>query len=115
MSAIPANCEHASLITRRARANLRTAIYNGDLTLAQLLEDPPAAIGKMALVDIIRWTFNRPHHAGDGIAATGRKAVHDGINLLVSVDRASQHTLQWVGEHGYDAIGQRSPARRRIT
>jgi hypothetical protein len=79
-----------SSIRRRARS--------GDLTLNELILDPPDELAHMPCVDVVRLTL-RSHHSTAGLQRLGRLAVRDGINLLMPVGGTSARTRAWIAEH----------------
>lgn len=79
-------------------AELRRDVNQGRVTLAELLADPPPEILQMTLFDVIRMTYTS-NRSGTSLEAIGRRALLDGVNLLVRVERSSMRSRQWVAEN----------------
>jgi hypothetical protein len=89
--------EHAQT-TRLEVVELRRRIRRGEVALVDLLDDPPACIHGMGLVDVLRFSYTGSGRARipRRIESLGREAARDGINLLVPIERASMRTRRWL-------------------
>lgn len=76
---------------------LREQVSAGEVTLAELMQDPPAAIEHWACIDVVRLKWTR--RTNTSLEKLGRLAVRDGINLLLPMSRASKETRAWIAAH----------------
>src|SRR4051794_32507453 len=83
---------------RREIADLRAKVKRGEITLSQLMADPPALLRAWPCFDVVRMTWSRPR-SGASLERLGRLAVRDGVNLLMPLGRTSQRTRAWIAEH----------------
>jgi hypothetical protein len=90
----------ASAERRSARTELRRDLRNGTVTLQQAMADPPPELEKVLLVDVLRMVRSKRSRSSASMAVLGRRAVHDGVNLMLPVGKASAWTREWVAEHG---------------
>lgn len=85
---------------RIALAALKRQIADGTLTLADICAQRPAPLAPLPLIDVLRLLprFGRAQRRGGTmhLEAIGREAAKDGINLCVTLERASQATLDWL-------------------
>lgn len=87
---------------RLDRAELRRRVAAGEITLEQLIAEPPEVIHGMLLLDVIRKYRTGARNAqrsSEWVTRLGRRAVADGVNLCVQVDRASERTRVWTLEY----------------
>lgn len=80
--------------TRTKRAQLKRGLRSGDVTLAQAFREPVFA--DSLLIEVVRYTG-----AHKALAAVGKQALRDNVNLMVTVGRASERSKAWVAKHGY--------------
>ena len=78
---------------------VKASLRSGALTLTDVMLDPPAVLADALLIDVIRWTRTKQRRPRS-IEEIGRRAVKDGVNLMLPVARASTRTRAWVAEHG---------------
>lgn len=84
---------------RRMRiSEIRRRARQGDVTLNELILDPPDELTSMLCIDVVRLTL-RSQHSTAGLQRLGRLAVRDGINLLMPVGGTSARTRAWIAEH----------------
>ncbi len=84
---------------RRMRiAALKSGIRSGDITLAEIMANPPEILSNWSCADVIRARYSS-RHAIPSLERLGRLAVRDRVNLLVPLGRASARTRTWVAEH----------------
>lgn len=81
---------------RIIRQNLRT----GQLTLTELMADPPIVMRNVTLADILQMRRATTRAAHPSVMALGQRAMRDGINLLVPLGQASARSRAWVAEYG---------------
>lgn len=81
---------------RQGRARLRRELLAGEVTLADVLEDP--LVADMLIVDVVRLQYRGS--AVNAMALMGRAAARDGVNLLLQVRLASSQTKEWVLTNG---------------
>lgn len=96
--------------TRQEKARIRSALQLGKLTIAEVLRDPPPCIQRTSVLELLR--LIRRHNSKVGVAwevALGRRALMDGVNLLVRVEDASQRTLAWAIENAPKPYPVRKP------
>lgn len=67
--------------------------------LRELLLDPPEAIHHITVVELIAYGRYR-HMRAPAMEKIGKDAIADGVNLLVTLGRASMRTRLWAAEHG---------------
>lgn len=84
-----------SLLHRQDRARIRRCLASGSLCIADVLRDPPVSVAKMTVLDALR--LIRTHNMKGTVwqAQLGRRAVSDGVNLLVKIEDASARTIEW--------------------
>lgn len=74
---------------------LKLALSVGSLTAADVLRDPPECVSRMLVPDVM--CLQRGVGA-DRLRRIGIRAVADGVNLLVTVERASVRTRCWAAD-----------------
>jgi hypothetical protein len=89
---------------------IRRQVKSGQLALADLLADPPDEILHMTLFDVVRMTYTSTR-AGASMETLGRRALQDGVNLLVQVGRSSMRSREWVAEN---VMWQHRPQEGRL-
>jgi hypothetical protein len=72
-----------------------------EITLVDLLEDPPGCIAEYGLIDVVRLGYQSGgrYKATPAITTLGRDAVRDGVNLLWPIGKASLRSRRWVAVH----------------
>ncbi len=80
-------------------AELRRRVRAGDITLLELLEDPPAAMAHVTLFDCALWVNRTQRRSGARTERLGRMALVEGVNLGMPVGRASARSRRFVGVH----------------
>lgn len=80
-------------------AALRRELRTHPHRLAAVLLDPPACVHGMPMIDVLRMVRAKRRRAW-GAQWIGERALADGVNLLVPVDRASRRTREWAARHG---------------
>ncbi|HZA18925.1 MAG TPA: hypothetical protein VE645_18945 [Pseudonocardiaceae bacterium] len=78
---------------------LRQRIDAEELDLADLMRDPPDAIGGLPLDEVIFMCRGKRQHARERLAVMGHCALRDGVNLLELVARADVRTRGWVADY----------------
>lgn len=83
---------------RTARKQLHQDIINGHTHVADVLENLPAVVHGMTVLDVMMLArrMNRP---ASTLARIGRAAANDRINLLQPVEKASDRTRGWAARH----------------
>lgn len=83
---------------RRELGEYRRALRSGAVSIEDAMLNPPEFLRDRLLIDVVRDL--RGAGAGSatrsGLAEIGRRAVRDGVNLLLPVGRASLATRAWV-------------------
>lgn len=90
-----------------AQAVIRRGLRNGTLTLAEVMADPPVELRGRVLFDVIRMARPRTGRNSPALAMMGRRALDDGINLMVHLGRADVRTRAWAAEYGMLGVGVR--------
>ncbi len=113
----------ASTAVRQVRAAYRTALADGSITLEDVMDERPAALHDVMLVDLILWTRSRSRgRRSPAITAIGRMAVAADVNLLLTLGVAGLRSRAWVAANGYRSwrpnsaaliAGDLDPAARR--
>ena len=89
----PSELARRSLQVRQATKQLRRALASGDLTIATVMLEQPAALGDRTLFEILLMAR--------GVGRTrlrelNSRAIDDAVNLAVSLKDADLHTRRWV-------------------
>ena len=89
----PTELARRSLHVRRQTKQLRHRLAAGELTVADIMREQPAALGDRALFEILLMAR--------GIGRTrlcelNRRAIDDAVNLAVTLRDADQYTGRWV-------------------
>ena len=89
----PATLARRSLQVRQATSRLRHALATGELTIADVMRDRPAALCEHTLFEIVLMAR--------GIGRTrlrelNSRAIDDAVNLAVTLRDADQYTRRWV-------------------
>jgi hypothetical protein len=94
---------------RGERARVRAALRDGSLPIARLFEslDEYQCVHDMAVLDVLRLVRTGKNQRWE--FEIGRRAITDGVNLLVPVGRASERTLRWATVHAPVVV--RKPSR----
>ena len=83
---------------KRARiTELRHRIASNRAALDEVLLDPPEALERMAIADVVRLAYSQ--RSGAAMERLGRLALRDGVNLMMPLGRASLRSREWVAEH----------------
>jgi len=82
--------------TNMRRREIRERVRAGDLTLAELLAEPPEAVHGVRLFEPVRW---QPRVGWRAIETLNRQAILNGVNLLLPVGQAGELTRRWVIEN----------------
>ena len=96
----------AALATANERrilhSQLKREVRNYPPTLLDWLDEPPAALADVPLLDLLRWTraTGRTVRGQQALVDLNARAVRDGVNLMMPLGRASQRSRKWVAEHG---------------
>lgn len=81
-------------------AAIRRRALDREITLAEIMADPPSELAHWACVDVIRLTrVQGLKRSTAGLERLGRLAIRDGINLLMPLGRSSATTREWIAEH----------------
>ena len=81
-------------------ATVRRDLRNGTLSLSSAMSDPPDELLRYPLIDVIRWTRMQGRRCTRSDVEIGRRAVRDGVNLMLSVGDASPRSRAWVAQWG---------------
>lgn len=84
---------------RAALAAIRVQLSSGQLTVADVMLDPPAALQDTPLIDILRMQRSRRRN-GLSLAIVGEEAIDANVNLLLPLGCASARVRSWVAAHG---------------
>lgn len=95
---------------RSDRAQLRRAMRTGEVTLAEVMLDPPEAAKSALVIDVIRWQHGK---CVASLRVIGKQALRDRINLMLTVGSSSTMTRAWVAEHG--TYNKMRPQRRDLS
>lgn len=87
----------ASLAIRSSKAEIKRRIRRSEITLRELLNDPPEVIHPVLLYDVLQW---QPYFGKQRLRAVNAAAMKAGINLALDVGSASRRTLEWVAGNG---------------
>jgi hypothetical protein len=83
---------------RMGIARLREQIRRGEVTLAEILADPPDLIENWTCADVVRLQWSR-RASTPAMERLGRLAVRDRVNLFMPMGRTSLATRAWVARH----------------
>lgn len=84
---------------RRTRiAQLKTRIRRGEISLAEIMNDPPGELENWTCADVVALQYSR-RTGTPALERLGRMAVRDDINLFVPMCRASVRTRAWITQH----------------
>ena len=98
---------------RRAMADLRARLASERGALADVMRDPPDAVSRMLVVDVVRMAHSQ--RSTEALRRLGHLAVRDGVNLLVPLGGASLRTREWVAQHAaWQWVPSPSGIRRRL-
>lgn len=84
---------------RAAIASIRVQLSSGQLTVADVMLDPPVALKDTPLIDILRMQRARRRN-GLSLAIIGEEAIDANVNLLLPLGCASARVRAWVAAHG---------------
>lgn len=92
---------HVSQSARKAKAQVYADLTTGLLSLQDVLVPVHPALVDLPLVEVVRMQWAKAgRQTTPTLEALGRKAVHDGVNLMMAAGRASGYSRAWVAEHG---------------
>ena len=89
----PIELAERSLQVRRAIKQQRDALATGELTIADVMLQPAAALGDRTLFEIVLMA------RGIGrtrLAELNTRAIDDAVNLAVTLEHADAYTRRWV-------------------
>lgn len=87
---------------RLAIAHLREQIRKQQITLEELMLDPPEVLSNYAMADVLRFPrVTSRYLTSPALTTLGKEAIRDGVNLMVAFGDASARTKGWVVENGY--------------
>jgi len=89
----PTELADRSLRVRRAIKQQRDALATGELTVAEVMLEQPAALGDRALLEILLMA------RGIGRIRLGelnQRAIDDGVNLAATLQDADRYSRRWV-------------------
>lgn len=92
---LPPDAGRKSAAFRRRRKDIKDALCDGRMSVEDLLRDVPDEALTMTLLDVIRSTRRGKIHPLI-LEALGKKAMIDGVNLLVTLGRASDRSKGWL-------------------
>lgn len=99
-----------ALAAKRARRTVRSGLRSGEMTLRDVMRERPVELADAPLIDVIRMA--RVRRNGPAVQEIGRRAVRDGVNLMVPLGKASTASRAWVATNGtYRLYGARKAAR----
>lgn len=81
--------------TKKARAQVRKQLHERQITLVEIVEDPPVCMSRVLLPDLLKM---EPWTGVTRINRLGRDASWAGINLFVTVGGMSNRTRGWLVE-----------------
>jgi hypothetical protein len=70
------------------------------------LEERPDDLAHIPVVELLAWARTCGLRSAT-MEKVGRRAVADGVNLLVPLGRASSHTRQWAMDYGLEHVRRR--------
>jgi hypothetical protein len=93
MSFVATAFAERSTQVRQANKRVRHALANGQLTIADVMRDPPPELADRALFEILL--------LARGLGRTrlrelNERAIEEGVNLAVTLDLADESTRRWV-------------------
>lgn len=93
-------------------AALRQQMRTGQVTLTQVLMDPPEELSGYTILDVLRFPRSTDRYQGSaGLTRLGRMALRDGVNLAIPLGEASARTRAWAAEHGMRQLARGHLAR----
>jgi hypothetical protein len=84
---------HASAVVRQAKAQTRRDLASGELTLAELLNDPPAYYANVPTFKVL---MSLPRFGPKTLAKWNSEAVRGQMNLALPPARLSTRTRDWL-------------------
>lgn len=84
---------------RIAIAGIRAQLSSGQLTIADVMMDPPRELLATPLIDILRMQRGRVR-SGLSLTIIGEEAIDANVNLLLPLGIASARVRGWVAAHG---------------
>lgn len=78
---------------RQARASIRRALAAGEVTIADVMRNPPEELGDRALFEILLMARNVGRRR---LRDLNGRAVADGINLALTLEDADEATREWI-------------------
>ena len=86
--------------TRAERAELRSRVRRGTLSLEDVLLPAHPLVAGLPLADVLRWQYHERHTSITALERLGRLAVRDDVNLMIRAGRASESSRRCVVRHG---------------
>lgn len=87
---------------------IRQALRRGEITLEDVLLDPPEVLASVPLLDVLQMDRDRDTRSTTMWKLNGA-AVQEGVNLMLPVGRASEQTRRFA-----IALGTKYRGRRRL-
>jgi hypothetical protein len=84
---------------RLEKARIRRQIRAGELSLWDVLMDPPDVLRDSTLLDVLELSRARAGRA-TSLAHINERAMEEGVNLLLPVRAASQRSRAWLAANG---------------
>jgi hypothetical protein len=78
---------------RQQRAQIRRGLADGSLNVVDVLAERPEAIADLNVYEVLRMVRRVGRST---LADMGRRAIADGVNLMVLVRSASTRTVGWI-------------------
>lgn len=86
---------------RMAVARVRRQLRNGEITLQEVFDDPPAELHGYTIADVFRMARCTQRYAGSSsLKLIGQWAIRDQVNLMITLGEASARTRGWAATHG---------------
>lgn len=80
---------------RWAIATLRANLRAGEDDIADVIRRREPLVAGYSIFDVLRLTAGSGNKVTMNHQVMGSRAVYDGVNLLISLERASEHTINW--------------------
>lgn len=85
---------------KREKGAIRRSLLSGELTLAELMADPPVVLRNATLADILWMRRRDAARRHSSMIALGERAMRDGVNLMIPLSMASARSRAWVAANG---------------
>jgi len=83
--------------TRMEQASYRRRLRSGELSVAEVLLDPPYVLRNMPVVNVLQMARSY-RRGGVWLERLGREAARDNVNLCVALGKASERTRYWTAQ-----------------